>query len=165
LSHADIERGLKNKAERTMYQTKNRTTDLSQPSLLDKTEDPVSPGSAPPIFGQIKKAFQNYGPKKTAYLIARNLLIKFEEHRLKKFDRKYGIDTIGDVPIGELDVKSVNKESGEGFYSTPFLIVDRFFSALPNDLSDYTFIDIGSGKGRILAYANQFNFKKRGCPR
>jgi hypothetical protein len=34
------------------------------------------------------------------------------------------------------------------------------FSTLPGDLSDFVFIDFGSGKGRTLVYASNFNFKR-----
>lgn len=112
------------------------------------------------LFIRLKSALFSYGLKKTLYLVLRNIFIGFESYQLKKFDSKYRIDTIGDVPIGELNVESDNKEHGEGYYSTPFSIIDRYFSALPPDLSDYTFVDVGSGKGRILAYASQYNFKK-----
>jgi hypothetical protein len=33
-------------------------------------------------------------------------------------------------------------------------------SVLPKDLSDFTFVDIGSGKGSILFYACRYDFRR-----
>lgn len=112
------------------------------------------------MLARIGSAYRKYGLRKSAYLVIRNLLLSFGEYRLKRFDKKFRISTIGDVPIRLLDVMGENKEFYEGYYSTPLNIVKRYISALPQDLSDYVFIDIGSGKGRILAYASQYDFKK-----
>ena len=41
--------------------------------------------------------------------------------------------------------------SANPYATTPYGTLQRLFDALPSDLSDYSFIDFGSGKGRVLA--------------
>ena len=45
------------------------------------------------------------------------------------------------------------------YVPTPFGTLRRLFAALPSDMSRYSFIDFGSGKGRTLIVAAQRGFK------
>src|SRR5437016_979449 len=50
--------------------------------------------------------------------------------------------------------------SANPYATTPYGTLQRLFDALPSDLSDYSFIDFGSGKGRVLVIAAGRGFKE-----
>jgi hypothetical protein len=86
-----------------------------------------------------------------------NLYEKFEKHR---FDRRHGVDTQLDVNLADLSIASPNKHRGSRYHATPPVAFKRVLKRLKVDLSDYTFIDFGSGKGRTLLLASDFPFKR-----
>lgn len=76
------------------------------------------------------------------------------------FDRVYGTETNGIREIGSLDISSENSHvavryqpSSERSIRT---LIERAKAEL--ELSDYAFIDFGSGKGRVLMVAGQYSF-------
>lgn len=78
----------------------------------------------------------------------------------RAFDLKYGTNTTGEVSTGFLDIPNelrhhVNKYQG---------ITDKTFNLLLSyvsiDFSEFTFIDVGSGKGRALLLASSFPFRR-----
>ena len=77
-----------------------------------------------------------------------------------EFDRKYGTDTVGIIPMSNLDVQSQNWIYG-GVYQA---ILPSAFNEVMQNLNiidnDFTFIDFGSGKGRAVLLASAFEFKK-----
>src|SRR5262249_10777707 len=71
-----------------------------------------------------------------------------------EFDRKYGVDTDGEVGgwtyLSDLEIPSPNWIYGRNYAG---IEPERFFpiiESLPIRFEDYTFIDFGSGKGRAL---------------
>jgi len=58
------------------------------------------------------------------------------------FDRKHGTDTDGEIPVELLDHTAGVAPQRE----------------LPIERSEYTFVDLGSGKGRVVLLASQFGF-------
>ncbi len=86
-----------------------------------------------------------------------NLYEKFERNR---FDRKHGVDTQLDVLLADLSIDSPNKHYGRRYHATPPVSFKRILKKLKVDLTDYTFVDFGSGKGRTLLLASDFPFKK-----
>lgn len=81
----------------------------------------------------------------------------------KDFDEKYNIDTSHPIELaadnsGEYRpgyIPNENKFPGSsGFQNTPLEIIDHFTDFLKKypEIEDYTFIDIGSGKGKVIFY-------------
>ena len=78
-------------------------------------------------------------------------------------DLWHGIDTAtglsgyvsldGAGPIGD-------RSAANPYVPTPYGTLRRLFAALPSDMSRYSFIDFGSGKGRTLIVAAQHGFKE-----
>lgn len=85
-----------------------------------------------------------------------NLYEKFERNR---FDRIHGVDTQLDVQLIDLSIDSPNRHRGRKYHATPPFSFKRVLKKLKVDLTDYTFIDFGSGKGRTLLLASDFPFK------
>jgi SAM-dependent methyltransferase len=79
--------------------------------------------------------------------------------RTHPFDRQYGIDTSGFVSVDDLHsdkdlLALINPYAG----SQPSIV--RAGLAALGDIADYTFIDLGCGKGRVTAVATEFPFRE-----
>ncbi len=77
------------------------------------------------------------------------------------FDRRYGTDTAGWVELTDLTcVGSSNVKNCIYYEPTAEPLIHQLLSALPPIQYDqFTFVDYGSGKGRILLVAAQFPFR------
>lgn len=77
-----------------------------------------------------------------------------------RLDRRFGLNTSGHVALEHLEIDSDNRQWGVRYEPSSYNRLYAAFSNLPKDLSQYTFVDYGSGLGRVLAFASQYNFKK-----
>lgn len=82
-----------------------------------------------------------------------------------KFDRELGVDTRGTSGgfrrariIDRLDPES--RRTVTGFGPTPLRAADEIIASLPIRKEDFTFVDVGSGKGRVLLIAARSPFKR-----
>jgi 16S rRNA G966 N2-methylase RsmD len=75
------------------------------------------------------------------------------------FDFKYGIETIQWVELNDLDIKSENKKRGIRYEPTRVRHFRKLMSILtfPNNS---VYVDLGSGKGRLLLVAPKYGFKR-----
>lgn len=76
----------------------------------------------------------------------------------KRWDRTHGVDTGGQIEVENLDVVGPNSKAGYPAVSTSpanFAFLSRHF---PDSLSDYTYVDLGCGKGRTLLLASRMGF-------
>ncbi len=79
----------------------------------------------------------------------------------KRFDKKYNVDTCGAIHLEELTIPDKsNIESASIYDPAPARTVKTLFSYLPNDLNNYTLVDFGSGKGRVMLVAAEYSFRK-----
>ena len=78
------------------------------------------------------------------------------------FDRKYGVETSGIVPLQNLTIQSEYDHIKEGIWYEPMSvkIFHQIMSHLRIDFTKYEFIDFGSGKGRVLLLASEYGFLK-----
>src|SRR6476661_3995083 len=70
-----------------------------------------------------------------------------------RWDRKYGVDTSGQIDLTDIHVVGPNRDSGYSSVSTSprtFAFLSSFF---PPAWKEFTFVDIGSGKGRVMMLA------------
>jgi SAM-dependent methyltransferase len=79
------------------------------------------------------------------------------------FDQMHGVDTSGLVPAKHLVTGHANDEHVTAYYGVaPSILrtlIERWRETLPPyPIEQYTFIDIGCGKGRGLMVASQFRF-------
>jgi SAM-dependent methyltransferase len=80
--------------------------------------------------------------------------------REKEFDRKFGVDTAGTIPLSALDVNNENWEYGFSYQATDPTYFRVVLDELPIAHEEFTFVDFGSGKGRVLLLAADFPFRK-----
>ena len=77
-----------------------------------------------------------------------------------RWDRRYGVDTAGQIDLIDVDVLGSNKTGGYASVSTSpraFAFLSVFFPADPDKI---TFVDIGCGKGRVLMLAAEQGFDR-----
>ncbi len=86
------------------------------------------------------------------------------EHRVDiRFDERAGIETVRRAHLDELTVDSDNTDFGDDeeiYVAVPVLALGAMNRVLPDDVGDFVFVDLGSGKGRVLVYASARPFRR-----
>jgi hypothetical protein len=77
-----------------------------------------------------------------------------------RFDCRFNVDTCGIIGIEHLDVSESQKQKGFHYEPTPVPALKFMLKMLDIDHSKYTFIDYGSGKGRVLLCASEYPYKR-----
>jgi SAM-dependent methyltransferase len=80
--------------------------------------------------------------------------------RCRGWDIAHGVDTCGEIPLSSLDFQSKNKAPGLEYQSHHPAIIRSSLQMLPIRHEEYTFVDYGCGKGRVLLVASEFEFRK-----
>ena len=93
-------------------------------------------------------------------LIVKNIVYYTRRYFDSRFDRKYGLETVNRVELDSLSIDSANKVYGVLYEATPVHTFRAIIGSLPIMLSDYVFVDFGSGKGRVLIAAAEQGFKQ-----
>ncbi|WP_052507592.1 class I SAM-dependent methyltransferase [Desulfonatronovibrio magnus] len=79
----------------------------------------------------------------------------------RSFDRKYGTDTTGLISTSKLSISDVKSSSNAIVYlPAPEGVTRYMLQSLPVNHPEFTFVDYGSGKGRVMLTASTFPFKK-----
>ena len=86
---------------------------------------------------------------------AKQRLLVWEDDR---FDRRLGLVTSGEAEPTDLTVPTGEAETGFSYVATPVRLARWWLDALPPEPRRFTFIDLGSGKGRVLALAAEHGF-------
>lgn len=76
------------------------------------------------------------------------------------FDREHNVETSLRVAVTDLDVKSANWIYAEPYWPTPCGLLEEALEGLGIHFEDFTFIDLGSGKGRVLLLASELPFRQ-----
>jgi SAM-dependent methyltransferase len=111
------------------------------------------------IFSRAAKSIRLRGVIGTGVLVLRALGIYLSKLEDSLFDVRYRTDTGGRVELSDLMIASENKDHGVRYEPTRA----RPFKKLINMLDlprDSTFVDFGSGKGRVLIMALECGFRK-----
>jgi SAM-dependent methyltransferase len=77
----------------------------------------------------------------------------------ERFDAKYGLDTQMPVPVSDLETSAPGARFANRYEGTPIAALHKIIRRLKVRQSRFTFIDLGSGKGRVLLIAAQYRFK------
>lgn len=78
----------------------------------------------------------------------------------RDFDAKHGVDTGGYTYLNKLNINSANWRDGNSHIAADPQEFREAIEAVDADLSRFTFIDLGAGKGRALLLAEQYPFKR-----
>jgi predicted RNA methylase len=109
------------------------------------------------ISGLIAKA-REAGIRGTASFAKRQLRYHACSFLGARWDRKYGVDTSGQIDLVDIDVVGPNRDHGFSSVSTSpsaYAFLSAFF---PADWKKFTFVDVGCGKGRVLMLAASQGF-------
>jgi hypothetical protein len=77
-----------------------------------------------------------------------------------EFDQQHGIETSQRVHLTDLKIDSPNWIYADGYWPTPPEVFHEALSSLNRKFEGLTFIDFGSGKGRVLLMASEYPFRK-----
>src|SRR5262249_39527165 len=75
-------------------------------------------------------------------------------------DHQLGIHTTRPVPLEGLDIDGDNAVHGNRYEPTPYGVLEDMFTELDLDYPRFAFVDLGSGKGRILCLAAAYPFRR-----
>ena len=78
----------------------------------------------------------------------------------QKRESSLGVETRENVELDSLDVASENKRHGFSFVPSSGRMVRVMLGSLPSDFRNFTFVDFGSGEGRVLLVAAMFPFRE-----
>jgi SAM-dependent methyltransferase len=118
------------------------------------------------MFKRIARAYRRHGLMKLCWLVPYNALyfakrlVRREVHSDDEFDRTYGTDTSEIREIGSLEIGSENARYAVRYQPTDPAIFLDILGRLDADLSSYSFVDFGCGKGKMLLLASEFPFKR-----
>jgi len=76
------------------------------------------------------------------------------------FDAAYGTDTRGIIQPWDLDIPDGCLGQAVQYDTASVDVVNTLLACLAIDYRDYTFVDLGSGKGRALLLASRFPFRQ-----
>ena len=77
-----------------------------------------------------------------------------------EFDLRHGVETSIRVHPTDLHIDSPNWISAVPYIPTPNGLLNEVFAGLEIKFQEFTFVDFGSGKGRVLLMASDFPFRK-----
>jgi len=80
--------------------------------------------------------------------------------RCRFFDLQHGVRTCGDANLTGLTLVGNNADHGVFYHPAHPKFLFEVFSSLKIDYQSYTFVDLGSGKGRALLVASEFPFSE-----
>lgn len=75
-------------------------------------------------------------------------------------EKKYGIDTTGTEQLWQYDIDDDDLSESEAYQPSSYYILEKVLEALPSEASQGRLYDFGCGKGRALAVAMAYGFKK-----
>jgi SAM-dependent methyltransferase len=120
------------------------------------------------LYRRVLHAIDNHGLRGTILRVVRRRPsgshIEPEPSRpevtVHPFDLKYGTDTGGYVPGESLSTGSSADLYNTAYYGISPSTLTQAIATVPIDCSQYTFVDLGCGKGRALLIAAQQRFLK-----
>jgi SAM-dependent methyltransferase len=107
----------------------------------------------------LSKTFQSLkevGLYNTLKTIRKELTVR---HHMDDFDRRYGTETVGNESLWKLEVNSPNAKFGRRYGATIASDLQEAVKFIGVQPSEFTFIDLGSGKGRALVVAAELGFR------
>src|SRR5512132_2745296 len=78
----------------------------------------------------------------------------------RRFDRRLGVDTSGEINVEHLDVTDGLRPHASGYEPTPPATFHRIMKNVPMSPREQVFVDMGSGKGAVLLYALGYPFQR-----
>ena len=119
------------------------------------------------LIKRMASSWHRHGPFGSARLVFYNASLFVRRHvsgprgpTLDEFDAKHGTDTGGICEIGSLNIASPSAIHAVRYEPSNYSRVIAAIRSLAIDYKTFTFIDFGSGKGRVLFAAASFPFEE-----
>lgn len=109
---------------------------------------------------KLVQSWRQRGVRATIGVTAEHLLYLSRVAQGKLWDHRYGTDTVGTLQAGELEIPGENAPFASEYEAITRAVFRRMMRAVTDNVSDYVFIDLGSGKGRSLMLAARYPFKR-----
>lgn len=115
-------------------------------------------------FKLLRVSLSARGLRGTLWMMHRRLKQRPERWRRsradKAFDTARGVETASWVRVPDLDTSSAYREHAVRYEPSSVAEFELLMRKLEIDPSEYTFVDYGSGKGRVLILAADYPFKR-----
>lgn len=85
---------------------------------------------------------------------------RLNDWEVARFDRRLGVDTAGALRPTDATVHTGDASLGVIYFGTQPRLARWWLTGLPESRNEYTFVDMGSGKGRVMLYALEAGFKR-----
>jgi hypothetical protein len=76
-----------------------------------------------------------------------------------EFDLSLGVDTVGPVELWRFRIPSANVQHAKRYQAIDPGVLRQALASVKRDFQEFTFIDVGCGKGRALLIAAEHKFK------
>ncbi|WP_164018692.1 hypothetical protein [Pyxidicoccus trucidator] len=106
----------------------------------------------------VKAHWEMFGAAQTLREVIAHLVAP--DTRDDGFDREHGVDTTRHVMPDEAGLPAGVLDSASSYVPTPARVIRHALQSLPIQHRDFTFVDFGSGKGRALLVASEFEFSR-----
>ena len=96
----------------------------------------------------------------TEQTVAERLKYVVGETRCRLYDWRHNVQTCGDVAVASLGHVGENVDHAAPYMPSHPKFLDETIRNLAIDYARYVFVDLGSGKGRVLLVASEFPFAR-----
>lgn len=110
--------------------------------------------------GEVLRLAREQGFRGSLNFVGRNIRHVIATKAAYAYDARFNVDTAGSIQLDTLTIVGPNVKLGNECVCTSPKSFDWIMRYLPQDLSRFTFIDIGAGKSRTLLLASTYNFKR-----
>lgn len=112
------------------------------------------------ICTAFQNRFERVAACKSLCLLIERFLYGIQIFLDSRFDMIHGTDTSGVIPLKDLEIKSGNIKEANWYGPMPVKVFRQIMDNLTIDVDKFEFIDLGSGKGRVLLLASDYGFRK-----
>ena len=89
-----------------------------------------------------------------------NKLVFLKVLRGKIYDIRHNVNTLSKASLEELTIESENLKHGVEYAASDPRTIKKIFNEFNIRHEDFVFVDLGSGKGRVLFLASDYPYKK-----
>jgi len=112
------------------------------------------------LSAKIGENLRDNGVTATTRIAVRLLLRKLRGPSVDDFDRVHGTDTSGELALWNTNAASSNARFGTRYQPSNDQENEKAVNCLAIDTAQFTFVDLGCGKGRALLVAAQLGFHR-----
>ena len=121
----------------------------------------VAEGSGDPHdkFGRLRRSLKRKGVLGTAaYLVYWRL--RRQKDPASVFSQEFGVDLEGRIPVADLGIEGENEKFATYYEAAQPAVFHQMMAAVEIAHEEFTFLDVGSGKGGVLLYASRYPFRR-----